>query len=813
MHSLLRRQLERQGLRADAAPEEWRRLLEAIDKAYREFDDDRAMVERSLELSSQELLQANSDMRALFQALPDLLFRLDSKGTILEHKGSSESDLFVPAAKLVGRRIEEIPLPELARRFTEARSELQATGRPVQLEFSLTLRGAEQFFEARLVPALGDQSLAIVRNITARRRSEVELHQAQQMIRLVLDNIPQRVFWKDRSLRYLGCNLPFARDAGLSAPEEILGRDDFAMSWRANAESYRADDRAVMESGRPKVDFVEPQDHPDGTRMWLRTSKVPLLDRRSQVIGVLGTYQDITEQRRSEEALRESEERYRQLVQNAPLGILVADPSGRITLANGTLVAILGSPSAEATQAINLATFPPLVEAGIAGDFRRCLERGESFVTRRPYRSKWGKSVELRLHVAPLRGPGGTVEAVQVLVEDFTAMRLAELERAQLEDQLRQAMKMEAIGRLAGGVAHDFNNILTAISGNAEFMLSELEPGHPCYPDVLEIKKAAGRAASLTAQLLAFSRKQVIAPRVLDLNQLVAESAAMLRRLIGEDVSFEFAAAAEPCPVRADPGQLEQVLINLAVNARDAMPDGGRLAVTTAVLELDEEFCRGHAGAVPGRFVRLSVRDAGSGMDENTREHLFEPFFTTKERGRGTGLGLSQVYGIVMQNQGLITVYSAPDSGTEFQIYLPAVEGSVERDAPRPRKSRPPSGAERVLLVEDEAAVRQLATRVLRMQGYQVTEASSAEEALRTLEGAPGSIDLLVTDVIMPGMNGRELHRRLSEARPGLRVVFMSGYSWDVVTRRGVLEEGTHFLDKPFTVDALARKVREALDA
>jgi CheY-like chemotaxis protein len=286
----------------------------------------------------------------------------------------------------------------------------------------------------------------------------------------------------------------------------------------------------------------------------------------------------------------------------------------------------------------------------------------------------------------------------------------------------------------------------------------------------------------------------------------------MLRRLLGEDMRFDFTPASVPCLVRADPGQLEQMLTNLAVNSRDAMPDGGALAVATEVLELDASFCRSHAGVVPGRFVRLSVKDTGCGMDLHTREHLYEPFFTTKERGRGTGLGLSQVYGIVMQNQGLITVESAPGQGTEFHIFLPAVEGSIEQDAPHARPARPPSGSERVLLVEDEAAVRELTSRILRKQGYQVVEAASAEAALQTMEARPGPIDLLVTDVIMPGMNGRDLHRRLSETRPGLKVVFMSGYSWDVVARHGVLDPGTHFLAKPFAVDELARKVREALD-
>ncbi|MCL4234813.1 MAG: response regulator, partial [Deltaproteobacteria bacterium] len=385
----------------------------------------------------------------------------------------------------------------------------------------------------------------------------------------------------------------------------------------------------------------------------------------------------------------------------------------------------------------------------------------------------------------------------------------AEKERMRLEEQLRAAAKMEAIGRLAGGVAHDFNNILTSIRGYAELLLRSVREEDPMAEDLQEITKAADRAASLTQQLLAFSRKQIIEPRVIDLNDVIENSARMLKRMIGEDVDLIWVPDAHLTPVRVDPVQMEQVLINLAVNARDAMPDGGRLTIATANAAVDRDYASRNADASPGMYVMMSVRDTGHGMSDEVRERIFEPFFTTKEQGKGTGLGLATVYGIARQNGGFITVDSQPGAGSDFRFYLPAA--SEPAHAPKsPESPTAAGGAEAILVVEDEDAVRRLAKRVLERNGYRVIEAASGDEALAV--GDDVAIDLVLTDVVMPHMNGRQLVEKLLARRPGLRVVFMSGYTEDAIARHGVLEDGTAFLQKPFTAADLARKIREALD-
>jgi len=381
-----------------------------------------------------------------------------------------------------------------------------------------------------------------------------------------------------------------------------------------------------------------------------------------------------------------------------------------------------------------------------------------------------------------------------------------------LEEQFRQSQKMEAVGQLAGGIAHDFNNLLTAILGNTQLLLRELPPGDSKRGDVEEIRKASERAASLTRQLLAYSRRQMLQPVVLDLNVVVAEMDKLLRRLIGEHIALVTVLAPDLGRVKADPNQLEQVIVNLAVNARDAMPEGGKLTIETANVDLDEGFAQAHLGSVPGAYAMLAVTDTGSGMDATVRAHLFEPFFTTKEVGKGTGLGLATVYGIVKQSDGYISVYSEPGHGSSFKIYLPRV-ATPAGAAAGPQKGGPARGTETVLVVEDEPAVLSLSRRALEAQGYVVLAASDAAAALRVVERHGGMIHLLLTDVVMPGLSGRELADQLAGQRPGIRVLYMSGYPGDAVVQHGTLPTGSAFLQKPFSPDGLARKVRDVLDA
>jgi two-component system, cell cycle sensor histidine kinase and response regulator CckA len=417
-----------------------------------------------------------------------------------------------------------------------------------------------------------------------------------------------------------------------------------------------------------------------------------------------------------------------------------------------------------------------------------------------------GEIVWGRVAGSVLRGADGRPQLEVAMVENITDQKL-------LEEQLRQSQKMEAVGLLAGGVAHDFNNLLTVISGSTELLLGDAADLDPSRGRLQAIRTAADQAAALTRQLLAFSRKQVLQPKVLDLNAAVSETESMLRRLIGAHIELTTALDPNLGLVRADPGQIGQVILNLAVNARDAMAAGGRLTIETANLDLDEAEARHRLALEPGRYVTISVTDTGHGMDEETQARIFEPFFTTKEQGRGTGLGLATVYGILAQSGGGIDVRSAPGAGTTFTVCLPCLdEGAAEREGPA-RVPRPARGSETILLVEDETAVRTLFVDVLDAEGYTVLAADDVEDALRLCDEHGGPIELMLTDVVMPGMSGPELAGRLLRARPALKVVFMSGYTDDAVARNGELGPGALFLQKPFSIDVLLRTVREVLDA
>jgi nitrogen-specific signal transduction histidine kinase/CheY-like chemotaxis protein len=386
-------------------------------------------------------------------------------------------------------------------------------------------------------------------------------------------------------------------------------------------------------------------------------------------------------------------------------------------------------------------------------------------------------------------------------------------ERLQLETQLRQAQKMEAVGRLAGGVAHDFNNVLTAIFGYADLLADELPADSAARRDLEEMRTAATRAASLTRQLLAFSRQQVLQPVVLNLNDVVENIHNMLGRLIGEDVELETALAGDLGNARADPGQIEQVILNLAVNARDAMPTGGKLTIETANVELDEHYATHHQPVVPGRYVMLAVTDSGIGMDDGTKARIFEPFFTTKEKGKGTGLGLATVYGIVKQSGGYIWAYSEPSHGSTFKTYFPRVDQPVGSVPPAREVGASLAGTETILLAEDDELLRPLARDVLRKLGYQVLDARNAHEALAVAARHDGPVHLLISDVVMPGESGLQLARQLLASRPQLRVLYTSGYTDDAVVRHGLLDPGLNYLQKPFTTAVLARRVRDVLDA
>jgi two-component system, cell cycle sensor histidine kinase and response regulator CckA len=512
------------------------------------------------------------------------------------------------------------------------------------------------------------------------------------------------------------------------------------------------------------------------------------------------------EHRRSEEALRKSEEWYRFLFQANPNSVWIYDSETLNFLAvNDTAVDHFGY-SREETLRMKITDILKLKQVE-GGDLPEDLETLKGTLEKGGGGSVLRKDgaiahVEFTSHGLPF-GRGTTR---LLYAEDIT-------EQMKLEAQFRQAQKMEAVGRLAGGVAHDFNNLLTIIGGYGDLIRDSIPQGSPAAEYVAEVLKASERAASLTRQLLAFSRKQVLAMRLLDMNELVASSEKMLRRLIGEDIELVAILKPDLGQVKADPSQIEQVILNLAVNSRDAMPQGGKLTIETGDIEFDESYARSHREVKPGHYVMLAVSDTGIGMDLETQKRIFEPFFTTKEKGKGTGLGLATVYGIVKQSDGCIWVYSEVGRGTTFKIYFPHVECATEEAAPPVAKAPSYRGTETILIVEDEDSVRDLVTEVLKAQGYSVLAADGGEAALTLSRKHAGDLHLIVTDVIMPKMSGKELTQQLRPLRPAAKVLYVSGYTDGAIVHHGMLEPGTAFLQKPFTPDGLLRKVREVLDA
>jgi PAS domain S-box-containing protein len=646
--------------------------------------------------------------------------------------------------------------------------------------------------------------IGMVRDITDRKHAEEEIFNSRQMLQAVLDNIPQRVFYKDRDLKYIACNKPFALDSGRNSPDELLGKTDYEMDWAANADLYRADDRSVMESGKPKIRYEEPQNKPDGTQAWLVTSKVPMFDRNGQVIGILGTYEDITDRKRAEEALRRSETQLRSFVANAPYAITRASVKGDHFLeVNPAAITMLGYNSRAEVMALKLselyvdpvgrdAFLSELMESPFSTDFEQNWKR------------KDGRPLTVRGSAWIVHDAVHNEDVLEGIFDDITERRL-------LEEQFLQAQKMEAVGRLAGGVAHDFNNLLEVILGYADMLAEgEKDPAHQRKLDA--ISAAARRAAGLTGQLLAFSRKQVLEFKLLSLNTVVSDTDSMLRRLIGEDIRLRLRLQPDLGLAKADPAQIGQVIMNLAVNARDAMPNGGELRIETANITVDDSSALPSSIPPPGSFVMLAVSDTGVGMDTGTQAHIFDPFFTTKPAGKGTGLGLASVYGIVKQSGGCIRVVSEVGRGARFEIYLPKAEGTADSLKPQKRTTEKLGGNETILLAEDSAALRVFLCESLEKLGYKVLPTRDGAEALHFAEHEPNPIHLLITDVVMPGLSGPDLVKRMKSIRPDIKVLLMSGYTDDHVGRNPDFDPQT-FLQKPFEMDDLAQKIRTALNS
>jgi PAS domain S-box-containing protein len=646
------------------------------------------------------------------------------------------------------------------------------------------------------------QLRGVMVDITEHKRTEEALRESEGRFRLLVEHAPAAIAMLDNDMRYLATSRRWLEDFRLE-PEDIIGRSHYEIFPEVPNRWREVHQRCLAGAIERCEEDTFPR--PDGTLQWIRWEIRPWRHDTGEIGGIIIFSEDISERKRAEEALRAKAEEVSDLYNNAPWGYHSLDKDGVFIRINDTELKWLAYSRGEIVGKMK---FTDIIKAeglkNFQTNFAILKERGWVRDLEFEYVRKDGTLVPVLLSATALLDRAGNFVMSRSTVFDIS-------ERKQLEAQLRQAQKMEAVGRLAGGVAHDFNNLLTIIGGYSQLLLDldlkDQQRGH-----IEEVKKAADRAASLTRQLLAFSRQQVLAPQVLDLNVVVANTEKMLRRLIGEDIELVNSLGSNLGRVKADPGQIEQVILNLAVNARDAMPRGGRLTIETANLELDETYARGQVSVEPGPYVMLSMSDTGSGMDAETQTHIFEPFFTTKEPGKGTGLGLATVYGIVKQSGGYIWVNSEEGHGATFKIFLPQVQETAEVVERSSEGDAAAGGSETILLVEDEEPLRRLARGILEGDGYTVLEACGGEEALQVCGQHKGPIHLILTDVVMSGMSGRELAERLAVSHPESKVVYMSGYTDDSVVRHGVLDAGTILLQKPFTPDALAHKVRETLD-
>ncbi len=594
------------------------------------------------------------------------------------------------------------------------------------------------------------------------------------------------------------------------APPVEEGINFYAPEWRAKITEVFS---ACAEKGIPYDEEMEIITS-KGKRVWVRTIGRAMKDPKGSIIKVQGSFQDITEYKRQEDNLCQSEERHRLLADNTLDVIWVMSMDARFTYVNPAVRAMFGfAPDEwigtglwEHCDERHFAWMKTLIEQETA---KGPDQPGVIFETQMLRRD--GSVIAVEIHGQVIFDDRNRPVSLQGVTRDITDRKRAEAERDKMQAQLLQSQKMESVGRLAGGVAHDFNNMLGVIIGNAELALDRMPPDDPLHADLQEILDAAGRSTDITRQLLAFARKQTIAPRALNLNDTVEGMLKMLRRLIGEDINLTWQPGPGPMPVFMDPSQLDQILANLLVNARDSIGGVGKVTIETAGVRFDTEYCADHAGFMPGEFIMLAVSDDGCGMDRKTLDTIFEPFFTTKGVGKGTGLGLSTVFGIVRQNDGFINVYSEPDRGTTFRIYLARHEEEAGKVADRDVTEIPAGRGETVLILEDEASILKLATRMLEKQGYTVLAAAAPGEAEALAKEHAGGIQLLITDVVMPEMNGRDLAQSLKTHYPALKVLFMSGYTANVIAHHGVLDKGVNFIQKPFSSRELSLKVRKAL--
>ncbi len=771
---------------------------------------DRIRTEEALRLSEETY-------RQLFEAESDALFLIDNRsGQILEVNSAACALYGYAREEILAMKNSDLSAePEDTRRVTA--ETVPDPGRVVTIPLRWHRKKDGTVFPVEITGRFflrsGDSvHIAAIRDITGRMKAEADLRASEERLRLALRAANQGLYDLNVQTGEAEVSEEYARMLGYDPTE-------FRETNEAWVERLHPDDREPVAAvyrdyvaGRiPEYRVEFRQRTRSGDWKWiLSLGKIMEWDKDGRPLRMLGTHTDISERKQAEEALRESEERFRLTFRTSPDsininrledGLYVDINEGFTRLSGYTRDDVIGKTS----LAVDIWHDPADRQRLVQGLQRQGYYSG----LEASFRRKDG-SVVIGLMSARVITLHGAPHIISI-TKDITERKRMEREHERLHEQLLQLQKMDAIGQLAGGVAHDFNNMLQTILGYSELALRKIDPGGTLYENLTEIKKAAERSADLTRQLLAFARKQTISPKVLDLNETVSGTLKMLRRLIGEDIELIWKPGPNLWPIRIDPAQIDQVLANLAVNARDAIAGVGRLIIETENVVLDEAYRETHAGFLPGDYVLLAVSDSGSGMDGETLEHVFEPFFTTKALGKGTGLGLATVYGVIRQNNGFINVYSEVDQGTTFKIYLPRDRETAEPEALL-GETKPPRGSETILFVEDDAAILRLGEAILNQLGYTVLPARTPGSALELTERHRGPIDLLITDVIMPEMNGKDLGHSISRLRPDIKILYMSGYTANIIAHHGVLEPGIQFLQKPFTVNTLATRVRAVLD-
>ena len=752
--------------------------------------------------------------RAALEAVANGVVVTDAQGTILWVNAAFTRMSGYAADEVIGKNPRLLKSGEHPEAFYKTLWSTIASGDAWSGEITNRRKDGSIYVEEQTITPVRDAAgvvshfIAVKQDRTLRRQANDSLRQSEERYRLLAENISDVIGLYDLGLNSVYVSPSVKRLRGYT-PDEVMARpmldqlapgsrDQLMRVFQEEIETERGGHADPARSRTLELEVL----CKDGTTVWTESKFTAVRDSSGSLTGFIAVSRDITERKRAEEALRETSQKLRTLIDVSGLPIIALDLDWRVTVWNDAATRLFGW-SGEEVVGRPLPTIPEDRRAE-AEEGRIRNRSGEEAVYETQRRRKDGRLVDVLVSSAPVTDPHDQVVGNMAIVLDIT-------ERKQLEEQLRQAVKMEGIGRLAGGIAHDFNNLLTVIGGRSHILLSQLPADHPMRRDLLLIQQTGDRAAALTRQLLAFSRKQTLSPSVLDLNDVVSGMKTLLERVLGEDVGLMIDLDSSPGYVTADPGQLEQVVINIAVNARDAMPQGGELTLETRRVDVDESYARQRVDLAPGPYEVLSISDTGVGMDAATRARVFEPFFTTKPVGKGTGLGLATAYGIIKQSGGNITVSSEPGSGTTFRIYLPRTKASGSA-AVVAEESATRRGTEVVLLSEDNAALRELTRDILEAEGYTVLESHDAEDALRIAAQQDGTIDLLLTDVVMPHMGGRALADAVRGLRPPIKVLYMSGYTDDAVIRHGVVDQGTAFIQKPFTPAALARKAREILD-